>query len=71
VWQAIVLEEPTMLLPGTIIQISNDGVDVATGAGVIRLKNIQLIGKKAMMIRDFLNGQPNFFQPQHMFASQA
>jgi methionyl-tRNA formyltransferase len=71
VWQAIALEEPTMLLPGTIIRVSNDGVDVATGAGVIRLVNIQLIGKKAMMIRDFLNGQPNFFQPQHMFASQA
>jgi methionyl-tRNA formyltransferase len=71
VWQAIALEEPTMLLPGTIIRVSNDGVDVATGAGVIRLINIQLIGKKAMMIRDFLNGQPHFFQPQHMFASQA
>jgi methionyl-tRNA formyltransferase len=71
VWQAIALEEPTMLLPGTIIRVSNDGVDVATGAGVIRLVKIQLIGKKAMMIRDFLNGQPNFFQPQQMFASQA
>jgi methionyl-tRNA formyltransferase len=71
VWQAIALEEPTMLLPGTIVRVSNDGVDVATGAGVIRLINIQLIGKKAMMIRDFLNGQPHFFQPQHMFASQA
>jgi methionyl-tRNA formyltransferase len=71
VWHAIALEEPTMLLPGTIIRVSHDGVDVATGAGLIRLVNIQLIGKKAMMIRDFLNGQPNFFQPQHMFASQA
>ncbi|MGK0476274.1 MAG: methionyl-tRNA formyltransferase [Oleispira sp.] len=71
VWHAIALEEPTMLLPGTIIRVRHDGVDVATGAGLIRLVNIQLIGKKAMMIRDFLNGQPNFFQPQHMFASQA
>ncbi|MFQ3170770.1 MAG: methionyl-tRNA formyltransferase [Oleispira sp.] len=71
VWQAMTLAEPTTLLPGTIVRVSNEGVDVATGAGLIRLLNIQLIGKKAMTIRDFLNGQPNLFQPQHMFASQA
>jgi methionyl-tRNA formyltransferase len=71
VWQAITLEETTTLLPGTIARVSSEGLDVATGAGLIRLLNIQLIGKKAMTIRDFLNGQPNLFQPQHMFASQA
>ena len=71
VWQAITLDETTNLLPGTIARVSNDGIDVATGAGMIRLLNIQLIGKKAMTVRDFINGQPNLFQPQHMFASQA
>ena len=71
VWQAITLDEATNLLPGTIARVSNEGVDVATGAGMIRLLNIQLIGKKAMTVRDFINGQPNLFQPQHMFASQA
>jgi methionyl-tRNA formyltransferase len=71
VWQAITLAEPTTLLPGTIARVSAEGLDVATGAGLIRLLNIQLIGKKAMTIRDFINGQPNLFQPQHMFASQA
>jgi methionyl-tRNA formyltransferase len=71
VWQAIALDEATTLLPGTIARVSNDGVDVATSAGLIRLLNIQLIGKKAMVIRDFINGQPNLFQQQHMFASQA
>jgi methionyl-tRNA formyltransferase len=70
-WQAITLDEATNLLPGTIARVSNEGVDVATGAGMIRLLNIQLIGKKAMTVRDFINGQPNLFQPQHMFASQA
>ena len=71
VWQAVALEEATTLLPGTIARVSTDGVDVATSNGLIRLLNIQLIGKKAMAIRDFINGQPNVFQPQHMFASQA
>lgn len=71
VWQAKVLDEATSLLPGTIARVSSDGLDIATGSGLIRLLNVQLIGKKAMAIRDIINGQPNLFQPQHMFASQA
>jgi len=71
VWQAIALDEPTTLLPGTIARVSTDGVDIATSAGLIRLLNVQLAGKKAMAISDIVNGQPNLFQPQHMFASQA
>ncbi len=71
VWQAIALEEPTTLLPGTIARVSTEGVDIATGAGLVRLLNVQLAGKKAMAIADVVNGQPNLFQPQHMFASQA
>lgn len=71
VWQAKVLNESTTLLPGTIAKVSNDGVDVATQSGLIRLTNVQLIGKKPMAIRDIINGQPSLFQPQHMFASRA
>ena len=71
IWQAIALDEATTLLPGTIARVSTNGVDIATSTGLIRLLNVQLIGKKAMAIRDLINGQPNLFQPQHMFASQA
>jgi methionyl-tRNA formyltransferase len=71
VWQAIALDEATTLLPGTIARVSTDGVDIATSAGLVRLLNVQLAGKKAMAISDIVNGQPNLFQPQHMFASQA
>lgn len=71
VWQAIALDEATTLLPGTIARVSTDGVDIATNTGLVRLLNVQLAGKKAMAISDIVNGQPNLFQPQHMFASQA
>jgi methionyl-tRNA formyltransferase len=71
IWQAIALDEPTTLLPGTIARVSTDGVDIATSTGLIRLLNVQLAGKKAMAISDIVNGQPNLFQQQHMFASQA
>jgi len=71
VWQAIALDEATTLLPGTIARVSTDGVDIATSTGLIRLLNVQLAGKKSMAISDIVNGQPNLFQQQHMFASQA
>jgi len=70
VWQACNLGQTTRLLPGTIASVSNEGIDVATGDGVIRLVTLQLPNKKAMSVADILNGQSQLFQPQHMFSSQ-
>lgn len=77
VWQAIALEDSASSMPsistpcGTITQMNSKGIDVMTGLGLIRLLNIQLIGKKAMAVKDIINGQPNLFQPQQMFDTQA
>lgn len=70
VWQACSLGQATRLLPGTIASVSNEGIDVATGDGLIRLVTLQLPNKKAMSVADILNGQSQLFQPQHMFSSQ-
>lgn len=70
VWQACSLGQTTRLLPGTIASVSNEGIDVATGDGLIRLVTLQLPNKKAMPVADILNGQSQLFQPQHMFSSQ-
>ncbi len=42
---------------GTVISESPDGVCVAAGDGVLSFSRLQLPGKKAMDVRDFLNGR--------------
>jgi methionyl-tRNA formyltransferase len=42
--------------PGTILDVSPDGVLVSTGEGVINIIKLQYPGKKPMSVRDFLNG---------------
>jgi methionyl-tRNA formyltransferase len=38
-----------------VINVSKEGLDIATGDGAIRVTQLQLPGKKAMSVRDFLN----------------
>ena len=42
---------------GTVINESPEGIQIATGDGVLNLTQLQLPGKKAMQVRDFLNGR--------------
>ena len=45
--------------PGAVVAV--DGrVLVATGAGALRLEQVQLAGRSAMQVGDFLRGQPGF-----------
>ena len=46
-------EEPA----GTIIAETSDGIEIATGDGVLSFSRLQLPGKKAIDARDFLNGR--------------
>lgn len=45
-------------IPGTIISADTEGLPVAAADGYVILKDIQLAGKKRMMIADFLRGHP-------------
>ena len=55
VWQSEVLVESSNAVAGTVLKCGKQGIDVATGEGVLRLLQVQPSGKKAMAASDFAN----------------
>jgi methionyl-tRNA formyltransferase len=55
IWQAEPLPMNSTVPPGEIIASSADGIDVAAGAGALRITELQPEGKRRMPSRDFLN----------------
>lgn len=43
--------------PGTIVEVSQSGITVATGSGMLVLKEIQMEGKKRMLTEEFIKGK--------------
>lgn len=59
VWRAVALpEEAGALPPGTVVRADAAGIDVVTGAGLLRLLRLQPAGRTAMGPGEFLNGRP-------------
>jgi len=56
VYKSEIGEEKTFSQTGDIVHIYKDGIGVSCLDGEIILKEIQLEGKKKMMVRDYLNG---------------
>jgi methionyl-tRNA formyltransferase len=57
IWQARPLDSttPDGAQPGQVLEAGKGGIDVATGAGVLRIIELQMPGKRAMSAADFLN----------------
>ncbi|MDH5218553.1 MAG: methionyl-tRNA formyltransferase [Gammaproteobacteria bacterium] len=55
IWQAKPVDQTSNAVAGTIINADKNGLDVATGNGILRLTQIQLPGKKPMDVASFLN----------------
>ena len=69
--EAEVLATPCMpgALPGQVLAAGPDGVDVATGNGVLRVLTLQKAGGKALSAADFLRGFA--IAPGQVFAAPA
>jgi methionyl-tRNA formyltransferase len=48
------------------VQASKDGLDIATGLGILRIKQLQLPGKKAMSFADVFNARQDLFLPGNL-----
>jgi methionyl-tRNA formyltransferase len=53
---AIALDESHAATPGDVVRASRDGIDVACGEGVLRIRVLQREGGKAITAADALNG---------------
>ncbi|MHA6673228.1 methionyl-tRNA formyltransferase [Enterobacter mori] len=68
VWKASVIDGVTSEEPGTIIEASKQGIQVATAKGILNLESLQPAGKKAMSAQDLLNSRREWFIPGNRLA---
>lgn len=68
VWQASVIAGQANAAPGTIIEASKQGIQVATVEGILNLESLQPAGKKAMSAQDLLNSRREWFTPGNSLA---
>ena len=56
---AVAVDEGHNVAPGTLLRAARDGLDVACGEGVLRIRVLQREGGKAITAADYLNGRPD------------
>ncbi|OUD12115.1 methionyl-tRNA formyltransferase [Thioflexithrix psekupsensis] len=58
IWAATPLAETHQSPPGQCLRAQAEGLDIATGEGVLRLLTVQKAGGRPLAVRDFLNAHP-------------
>ena len=57
IWRAAALEGSAGVAPGTVVAAGAEGVDVATGAGLLRMLELQPAGGRNMTASEFARGR--------------
>lgn len=58
IWRTEAIAEQVNGLPGTVTQVTKDAVHVATGNGVLVLREVQPANRRRMTVSDYLAGHP-------------
>ncbi|MBN3858990.1 methionyl-tRNA formyltransferase [Neisseriaceae bacterium PsAf] len=58
IWQAKVLSQKAEQLPGSVVSVTNQGIEVATSEGWLLIEQIQKSGSQKMAVKDFILGFP-------------
>lgn len=56
IWEADVIEKDAKAVPGTVLAVSKEGIEIATGENILSATMIQIPGKKKMAVSDFIKG---------------
>lgn len=56
IWKTIVLDKESNELPGTILCVNKDGIEISTKDNIILVKEIQMAGKRRMLVSDYIKG---------------
>jgi len=68
IFRSVPLSETSQSQPGTILYSDQNGIDIATGQGVLRLLEIQLPGGKVLPVSEILKSKKELFAAGNVFA---
>jgi len=58
IWAAEAIELDHRAIPGSLVAVSRDGIDLACGEGALRVRAVQRAGGKRIGALDYLNARP-------------
>jgi methionyl-tRNA formyltransferase len=63
IWAADVIPGAPGAAAGTLVAATREGLDIATGDGVLRIRELQRAGGRRMAVLDYLNARPDLRRP--------